>query len=485
MVSLPETLLIHHNKFKEGVRFYSGKRRIAIADVDTIYGRQGDQSPADAIRQSVVAINPKDANRSEIIKKQLFLDALGVMLARNGHEIMPELLLNQQMARENPRISFAGTQNFILRIDFSSTLDKTGRGEYLKVAGNHALGKYQFVAGFLGDKPENHPLNKETEYTEPVFMVDNALLELMEKAKVPQEKIEEFFEGFMKIAELVEHDYVHCMMIPYFQNGLDFRLFAHHKKTGDARLTPLENHALALQSDIIRELFSQDPKRKDIVLRDAVKSLNIVTEIQEIMKESKSDEKDIREVGNYLSSIYMDRLLRAIEVNDKDLAKPIHQDQSVQDALEKIEVRLTRRTDLSSVSEIKPGDEENLTAIVMLDEAYNPAVSGAKALHHKEQNPLIAATASSLEAAKKQMLESEIPDNIEKENHLLGNVDAFAFITGHMAEKDDRHVKAGKLYHQMSEVLDNAIDKTAVRKQIKELRKSLRAISASREMGLN
>ncbi len=204
-----------------------------------IFG-DSEYNPVRLIKDAVSTVNPDEIEKSEITKKKLFLDGLGVVAARNGIEIMPELLMNQQAGQKAENISFAGSQDIMLRADFENVVSRISEGEYLYIAGTQTPSKYHFSFGFMGDNPQAHPLGSDTRFTQPVLMVDDKALKAMEDAGVSQEKIQQYFQGFMKMAEMAEHDYLHATIMPNIINGEEVRSF--HQKTF-SRINALEQHA--------------------------------------------------------------------------------------------------------------------------------------------------------------------------------------------------------------------------------------------------
>lgn len=461
MVKLPTSHLIPSVNIKNDGNIYRAIDRIAIAPEHTIRinTEASNMSPAAMVRNAVTLVNPATVERSEVIKKSLFLDALGVIAARKGINILPELLMNQTAGKQSLRISFTGSQNIILRADFKNVVDKLGSREYLALAGNHALGKYKFAAGFLGDNPEIHPLSEETNVTQPFFMVDNSALQAMEMAGVPQEKIQQYFESFMKIAEIAEHDYLHGTIIPYFRNGQEFRCFAHYQKSEISELTPLETHALALHADIIKELFFQNPKRKDTVLKWAAQNFKLITEIQQIMldtAETKEQKNEAYELGTYLSSIYMDRFLRVIATNDPDLNRPVYGNCSVFSELDKIQVLLNkRRPSQGNVTEHQT-KREIMTAVSLLDAEYNQAANRSNIIHNNTSNSLVKVMVTDEQKAIEYQKRSDIPSHLSRDSFSLDNIETYSFITEH-ATADQRHKDAGEAYKKIAHAIDKKI----------------------------
>lgn len=399
------------------------------------------------IKDAVTPINSDDIVQSEIIKKKLFFDALGVIAARHNIQLAPELLMNQQAGKNAENMSFGGSQDIILRANFESVIGQLSKKEDFFVGGTKTPSKYHFSFGFVGDNPESQALAKDTNFTQPVFLADDEALKTMEKAGVPQEKIQEYFKGFMKMAEMVEHDYLHTTLMPYIYSDKREKAFGY--PPGEfLQGNPLEIHAKALHSDVLQELYSQNPKRKDAVLRWAAESFNLIADIQQTMLDKAATSAEIEEaheVGTYLAYIYMDRFILAIPPNDKALYEDIKDIGSVVGAMKKTQTLLA-----DGNSSERKSDRQVVTAEKLLEKKWNKRQIEREALiHGRETNVVI----TNRKKGWRSLLFS-------KTEH-LGNVETYAAINEDARLGEPRHQTAGNIYKDMAAARDRKTASTS------------------------
>ncbi len=286
-------------------------------------------------------IRAEEKEQSEIAYKKLFLETLGILAKRKGINLDPDLLMLKP--KDQPVI---GSQSILIRHDFTSITPENLDRYDLGVGGSETTTPYHFRFGFISDINVRADITK-SQVAQPLFLLDNDALTAMETAGVKQETISAFFQGFMQMASMAEHDYLHAAILP-------LREEADHKFAyiETPYLEGLEKHALSMHAEIVEELFQREAdsegnsRRKDAVLRWASRDFSKIASIQQQMLASAKtpqQQEEALNVATYLTEIYAHRLFRVISPADKDLKKPLTGPKamalpSVEEALQRIQL---------------------------------------------------------------------------------------------------------------------------------------------------
>lgn len=464
------------------------------------------EGPEAVVKKSMIAVNPDEIQQSEIQYKKLFFDALGVIAARERQNVMPELLMDQESAKKSQNIPFAGSQSILARNDFEELPVASLENAGLSIGGSETSNGYNFVFGFVGDNLESNIISKDTNFTQPIFMVDDKALAAMEKAGISQEQINSFFTGFMKMAGMAEHDYIHTSMMPYMLGEKQWKLFDLTVTPSYPFTNPLERHAASLHCNVVKELFEQTPKRKEAVLKWAANDVNSIAAIQGAMLAAAGDKparEEAKKIGTYLTEIYCHRLFRVIPPNDPVLDEPVLDGKSVKELMEGIEILVHDQTKIAEqqkaweegiLAEEKtlPIEPETHKATAMFDSQYNPTVEGYSDIHTDKRNTLLKIRVALIEKIQKWEEKLGINTGVNWSNALLtthqkSNAQTFTFITKDAIKKESApHQDAGREYKKLAQAWDKKNSSVPgdqlhddAKTKIAEARDSLRGIAMS------
>lgn len=252
---------------------------------------------------------------SAITYKKLFLDVASKLLRNEGINANLYNMVKYHVVKNQAAFPIADSQSLLLRHDFIQLPIKELPGQ-VNISGNESTTSYKFTFGFTRDLPIE---GVENLVMQPIFLIDNdALLEIENSLIYEAPKyIKEFSAGFIKMAGIAEHDYIHTITIPYGE-GLPnmFEDDDNYYRSG------LEKHALSTHAQILAELFNENPKRKERILQQVIRDLDIISNIQQKMIEDGNIAK-ANEVGTYLTEICCHRLFRIISPEDPDLNKAL------------------------------------------------------------------------------------------------------------------------------------------------------------------
>jgi hypothetical protein len=276
------------------------------------------------VQPLLITSDPSSAFTSEVAFKRSFIDALGVVAAKDGVAVDPTILLQ-------PKEELTGSQVVLLRNNYNKVNAAMLNGDDLIVGPSEGTTCYQFTSGFVKMKTGTHQTSAS------VIMVDDKALTAMQSFGINQEVTEAFFEQFMKTHTMAEHDYWHGVTIQHLQQaGVHYSNYTHQEY-----LRELEFHALFAHAQVVKQLFAEHPKRKEVVLRWAVDAFEQIHAMQTTMLEyadNDSQRTQVQELVTYLAEIYAHRLFRVIAPSDPDLKKAAKEGKSVEDALSPLQL---------------------------------------------------------------------------------------------------------------------------------------------------
>ena len=244
----------------------------------------------------------------------LYLRTLSRMLAEEGYDASAEQLYRN----ETSLARFYGSQHILLTKDFTAAKNT----EVLKdsrIGPNESITQYEFEYGLTQNFVDKVLVRA------PRLVLDVKAVNLLRAFGIGEDEIKQYGENLIKMANLAGHDYLHQMVLPYTDPDLEIsKGFIHNKSahTGNH----LEDHALALHSQILERLFKEEPKRKTLVIGYALETFEQLHEMQEhAWKKCKddSDKKKVDEVITYLAEVYCHRFFRVISPKDSAL-RPSH-----------------------------------------------------------------------------------------------------------------------------------------------------------------
>lgn len=356
MPYLPKSMLVLQSAIKPGRSVYDGVSRIAIRPEDAIHIPAQEDDPHRFVMDRLHNVNPEQAKESDIKYKELFFKTIDRICRKDNFQVN---MINMFTPYEGKVIS---SQALLLRVAFSKDNDPERILGIPIGASETTSKKYPFVFNFIGDQ---QPLNKSIDRNKlvsPVYMLAHDLLEKMENKGIRPEKMQGFFQNFMRLASFADHDYFHGSTVPHM-GKLPYNFEGNTKEPFYGAI--LEKHALAVHAMAIKEIFAERPKRKDLFLSYAQKSFSDILEMQNHFQntaEDVPDQKDCRDMITALSEIHAHRIFRVLSPDDPDLDKHLSPDKpSFNELLEQIDIHVPLdRLDAESGYSRKMSNKEKL-----------------------------------------------------------------------------------------------------------------------------
>lgn len=281
--------------------------------------------------------------------KNLFLGTLDKMLTENGYAASANKLFTEGVVGSE---SFtAGSRPVVVQINYTPDIVRDMRGD----GANESTTKFKMYPSGSIIPEANERGAFVTNLTQPVLGLDAEAVATLNKAGVDNEKIAQWGKNYLRIATMVDHDYLHVMInprqraaqreaaaarfIPDYQNlekskkNPAFRLAV----SGDIEQFPeipkayqptghLEDFTLSLQAKILNRLFEESPKRKEVVLGRAAESYVQLAEMQKIAlanTRGNAAKANVNEAITYLAEIESHRLFRAFPPDDPSLKEKV------------------------------------------------------------------------------------------------------------------------------------------------------------------
>jgi hypothetical protein len=276
--------------------------------------------------------------------KNLFLRTLDKMLTENGYTASASKLFTEGVVGNE---SFtAGSRPVVVQINYTPQIVAAMSGE----GANESTTRFKmYPSGSI--IPEANERGKfVTNLTQPVLGLDAEAVATLNKFGVDNGQITQWSKNYLRIATMVDHDYLHVLINPRqiaaqkeaaatkfiveqdlekgsknpalrLASSSDIAEFPEipkaHQPTGH-----LEDFTLSLQSKILKRLFEELPKRKEAVLARVAESYVQLAEMQKMALFNAKGEvakAHANEAITYLAEIESHRLFRAFSPDDMSL----------------------------------------------------------------------------------------------------------------------------------------------------------------------
>jgi len=362
---------------------------------------KAQQQQAAFFEADFVNTAPKEAFESSLTYKRLFINELAAQAADAGTLLDPEAIYRKD--------AILDSQSLLRRHDFSQFSSRRFKNAGTAIGDSESSTPYQFTFGFnsvvisppvisiagaapapqesapqkqagqgagnpaQAAEPSNLPIQAKqqlNDVTQPIFLVDDKALTTMEAAGISQSSIQRFFENFMKMAGMSEHDYIHGACDPYL-NEMSHTFSDKENAYGGQD----EDHALSSHAQVTAGLFERHPKRKEKVLAWAKEAFIMIEEFQQQMHSAattKAEHEAADNIGTYLTEIYSHRLFRVISPRDADLEKPLKDGKSIIDRLEAITLVSPDYLESEIPQDASQMDRLLANCSVILSTGYNP-----------------------------------------------------------------------------------------------------------------
>ena len=263
----------------------------------------------------------------------LYLRTLSRMLAEKGYDVSAEQLFSISHKNESERHLFSSQPVIYLsefKSDLGYSLDNLGPRE--------STTPFEFHFGVQ----RKRVIDDGTIVRGPIFNFDSKPVEILKSHNVSKEAVAEWFDDFMKMALLAEHDYLHHLISPardtrkiYFTDDhpwIEKALPAGAVKHKHYTISHAEDHALSLQAQIVARMMDESPERKRLIVSYAAKSFEHLAKMQQdALKACCDDETEkhkVNEAITYFAEVYSHRLFRVFS--------PEHIDSSISAAMNKL-----------------------------------------------------------------------------------------------------------------------------------------------------
>lgn len=314
----------------------------------------------------------------QLQRSRLFLETLQKMIdeeAKNGNQTGLSQTINVKelyqtaantalkTGEEANYKKIIGSESFIQLHDFPENYSP-------EFSFNETTTRYRMDFNFLASKKDES--NNACLTGASIYRIDNRAWETLakfindpEKETFTQKK-EQYLQGFLKMAQLAGHDYLHHLIIvPHNFANKDTYVFpqysATHKqhptlpKNGNITSSWLEDHAFALHARILQKLCGDAPdatdaekkigaRRKQKILEYILDQTEQITDIQQMAMKNvvtEEDKSSVEEATRYLTEIFYHRVFRVISPLDQALEKPISgHERSIAEALDQITLSL-------------------------------------------------------------------------------------------------------------------------------------------------
>lgn len=316
-------------------------------------------------------VDSKSFMQEEQQHKQLFLRSLNKMLDKIGQ---PETA--NKLFAEGAGFG-AGSRPVVVLVDYNSEI----AGRMAENGTNESTTKYKMLpsASIIPESRTEARKNGTAivKVTQPVLGLDAEAIKTFNRFGVDNGKVLEWSKNYLRTAAMVDHDYLHVIINPrqdgpyskgsnfVFPTGLDEET----KATIPKPLQPsghLEDFTLSLHAKILKRLFDDAPKRKEVVLSRAAESYVQLAEMQKTAlgnAHNDSERMAVKEATTYLAEIESHRLFRAFSPDDQALKAKVQvqtpdgiKSISVADAMDKLE--LVSPKSLAKVTKIQSGLEK-------------------------------------------------------------------------------------------------------------------------------
>lgn len=295
-----------------------------------------------------------DAVENELITKRLFLDTLTDMIREDGGTTDAAQAFQDaakyfipppprfQVPRNSDSLRSVDTLPRLYGSQIMLSLHRFDETPYEKKKGSdvgppETTTRYGF--DFVLPAPQK-PAPKDQ--TVGYYKLDIRAFETLEKYAAAGVFKQNYLEGFVRMAGMAEHDYLH-QLVSIIRRNTSMHYpgaMLQWDGMGGTSNLDLEQHVLALHAHICDRLFSEEKpaldgsgamipvgaRRKDAVLKWAATEFKTISDMQDAAlahATTKQERVEIQEAVTYLAEIYAHRLFRVISPLDPDFKKPI------------------------------------------------------------------------------------------------------------------------------------------------------------------
>ena len=293
-------------------------------------------------------VSPEEVRQVELNHNALYMRTLTNLLRERGYKATPE-----QLFHGTKPSGIYGSQ-LLLHVRNFDGPDSNLLGAF----DNESTTPYRFDFNFV-----EMPVGSDGEsIMAPTMAFDSKAINFLKNSGVSHAMLRTHMHNHLKMAMLAEHDgSAHQVILPHpqkvnfhtpvytvdqlremapqgtaeeeIQQALELQRPKKTEPFLKGKPLPLvqtetyvEDHALALHTQILKRLFEESPKRKDLVLKYATEAYLHIGEIQKIaLKQATTAEEVFRanEAATYLAETYTHRLARVISFEDPDLHKKL------------------------------------------------------------------------------------------------------------------------------------------------------------------
>ena len=277
------------------------------------------------------------AAENEIQSKKLFLTALNDMIREDGGttDVFSAFRdTSQHYISSNTKGTNPGMYGSQVVVSLRTFPSDSSASKTLGPRETSTKFGFRFRLPLLGETQDAIPRSISTSY----YQIDSVPFELLAKLQVPNALKEQYLTGFVKMANMAEHDYLHQLVSladptadVHYPDKM-YHLFPDLDVNG---VVDLERHMLCMHAHICDRLFQEErssvdahgqpitlkigAKRKEAVLTWAAQQFRTLGDMQDVALSHAStpeEKAEVKEAITYFAEIFGHRLFRVISPAD-------------------------------------------------------------------------------------------------------------------------------------------------------------------------